>query len=360
MKKFIFISLGIILVIIFVNLVKPQESEISGDETMPTSSPSSLWHPYSSNPIILLEQEKPGAMWNDPSVIKVGSQYVMYLTTSQTAGQDNISVYRAISADGINWDIKTELILIPGNGGSFDEKKVETPSVIFFDGKYHMYYTGISDAGLIGFSIGHAISLDGINWSKVGNEPVLSPSGKFTDWNGFQVAEPGAVVFKNKIYLYFAAVGTIGDGTKPPFVKRSIGLAISDDGMTFENPQKVMGQSALYPSENGFQGYSTPAATFYNGRLHLLYDVFQYRKGEKPEEHLQVALHHAISSDGIKWVEDSAPIFTRENFPWTRREIRSPSILYDNQELKMWFAGDDLIAKKLWGIGYATMSDAKF
>ena len=42
------------------------------------------------------------ADWNDPSVIKVGNQYVMY-ATSDNNFDFNIGVYRLVSSDGLNW-----------------------------------------------------------------------------------------------------------------------------------------------------------------------------------------------------------------------------------------------------------------
>jgi hypothetical protein len=63
-------------------------------------------------------------------------------------------------------------------------------------------------SGLSGpMAIGHATSPDGIAWTKDPRNPVLRPSGHRRDFNGLQVAEPGAVVVRDKVYLYFAAVG---------------------------------------------------------------------------------------------------------------------------------------------------------
>jgi len=70
-----------------------------------------------------------------------------------------------------------------------------------------------------------------------------------------------------------------------------------------------------------------------------------------------LSIGHATSSDGITWTEDNAPIFIRGNFAWTKREIRSPTVINDGNLLKMWFAGDDVIVNTIWGRGYATAND---
>ena len=199
-----------------------------------------VWQPYPSNPVISYGQAKPFAMWNDPSVIKVGSGYIMYLTANST-DSGSVLPYRATSNDGINWNINTTPVLNQGGQNSFDGKSVETPSVIFFKNQYHMYYTGVSNEGLgAALAIGHAVSSDGINWTRPGNSAILSPTGSPTDWNGYQIGEPGAVIFNNKVYLYFMGVGLLGDGLTSPYFKRSIGLATSDDGFSFGSQAKVM------------------------------------------------------------------------------------------------------------------------
>jgi len=309
------------------------------------------WSAYNSNPIIAMGQDLTGAQWNDPSVIKSGSTYVMYLTANSTGipGQD-VLPFRATSADGITWSINTTSLLTPGNTNDFDEAGIETPSVIFFNGEYHMYYTGVGSGGLSGpLSIGHATSTDGVTWVKdpISN-PVLIPTSVQTDWNGVQVGEPGAVIFNNQVYLFFTAVG-LRPGGGTPLAMRTIGLAISTDGTSFGSQVQVLEQSARYPATGNYSGYSTPSALVYSGQLHLFYDVVQENPGFE-----QVALEHASSPDGITWAEDNTSIFVRSDFAWTMREIRSPAVINDGNLLKMWFAGDDVIANSIWGIGYAS------
>lgn len=305
------------------------------------------WAAHSANPVIKMGDGMPKAQWNDPSVIKIGEHYVMYLTANRTAAGQNVVPFRAISVDGIHWRIDRKSLLARGRTKKdFDYAKIETPSVIYFRGKYHMYYTGVKTdlSGIL--AIGHAISSDGISWEKDSGNPVLAPTGNIKDWNGAQVAEPGAVVFNDKVYLYFAAVGLRGGNG--PAAKRTIGLAISDDGDVFQAPVKVLEQSAQYSVVEDYSGYSTPSAVAHNGKLHLFYDVVL----EKPD-FIQVAILYAFSNDGIHWTEDERPIFKREDFQWTAREIRAPCVIVDGNALKIWFAGDDYLKSKIWGIGYA-------
>src|SRR5262249_59761288 len=135
-------------------------------------------------------------------------KYVMYMTTSMLIpGRPPVLPFRAVSEDGLSWTLEPKTpLLSPGKGASdFDLQSVETPSVVSFEGKYHLYYTGVRE-GLSGpMAIGHATSEDGIRWEKDPNNPVLRPTGHPEDFNGLQVAEPGAVVRGGEVYLYFTS-----------------------------------------------------------------------------------------------------------------------------------------------------------
>lgn len=237
----------------------------------------------------------PKALWNDPSILKLNGTYVMYATANVGGKWGTVLPFRGTSQDGIHWDMSTRPLLELGKSGSFDEDSVETPSVVRFKGKYHMFYTGIVK-GLIKqkMAIGHAISDDGITWRRVSEKPLIKPTGNFfRDWNGFHVAEPGAVVFNNRLFVYFHASGR-RDGGGSPGNQSAIGYIVSDDGFNFSPMKKILTQGPMYPTSapERYLGYSTPSAVVAGGKVHLFYDVI----ASKPSWQ-QVALHHAVSTD---------------------------------------------------------------
>jgi len=287
-------------------------------------------------PILSAGQHRYNSFWNDPSVIKEGNKYIMYMTTSvEEPWKPPILPFRAISDDGINWKLEPKTPLLSAKETPFVNN--ETPSVIKFNGVYHMYYTGVYPAGDVpSMAIGHAVSKDGIVW-KNDKKPVLEATGNHLEWNGYLVAEPGAVVFNNKIYLYFTAMGSRVPG--PPPQLQSIGLVTSSDGRNFDQQRQILTQSATYPPEKGFVGYSTPSALAHDGKIHLVYDIATYGKNNKPQWG-QVAIHHAVSSDGISdFKEDKLPMLTRGDFSWTSGEVIGPTMLIANGKVKLWFAG---------------------
>ena len=325
------------------------------------------FHASSSNPILGANSQFSGADWNDPSVIKVGNQYVMYATSDHNF-DFNIGVYRLVSSDSQNWSLSPTTPVLQANSDTtaWDARAVETPSVVYFNGKYHLFYIGyplligshtVTYADSYAYKIGHAVSDDGITWTR-DSSYILAPTNPDTPtaatnpdvagglpFNQYVVGEPAPVVFQNKIYLYFTAIGANASVNNRLQV---IGVMTSSDGSTWSAPQSVLiPDQTVYPSSN-WQGYSTPSAIVLDGKVHLFFDVAQ----RSPWRQLKIT--HASSADGLSgWTLDATPIFSNTDFAWTSNEIRSPAALLDGTTLKLWFAGDN---SSVLGIGSASCS----
>jgi hypothetical protein len=339
------------------------DTQSPGDNAPLDLRSSGGWTTPFPNPVIKAGDFRAKALWNDPCVILADGQYVMYMTTSVDAPfQPPILPFRAVSKDARTWTLSPETPLMTPTGTPF--VSVETPSVVRFHGMFHMFFTGIyAKPDPAPMAIGHAESEDGIHWT-VTPRAVITATGKASDWNGYLVGDPGAIVRNDRIFVYFSAVGARPGGQPPQL--QTIGLAKTSDGTTFEPSVKVLVQSSLYPPEKGFAGYSTPAAFELGGHVHLVYDVALYQRRGDPDWQ-QVALHHAVSQgDGeTDFVQDPAPWMTRDDFGWTSGEILGPTALVDGTTLRVWFAGHvrraDLgpmirrgISGAEFGIGYAT------
>lgn len=290
-----------------------------------------------ADPVLAAGRLREQGLWNDPHVLKLGDEYVMYMASSiERPFRPPIVPFRAVSDDGFEWSLSPTAPLLSPRGTPFEN--IETPSVVLHDGVFHMYYTGVYAEGTVpSMAIGHAVSKDGVHWEDE-QRAVIEATGTVSDWNGYLVAEPGAVVHEDKIYLYFTAMAARPGGDPPQL--QTIGLATSDDGYEFDEPRLVLRQSeSLYPATRGFVGYSTPFALVLDSRVHLFYDVAAFVAGGNPEWQ-QVALHHAVSDDGVtEFREDSLPLLVREDFHFTSGEILAPSALVDDDELRMWFSG---------------------
>jgi len=134
----------------------------------------------------------------------------------------------------VNWTLDPPAPVLTVTAGQWDEGGNETPAVVSFGGKYHMFWTGYPDAwppppnASLHFRIGHATSTDGISWTKDASF-LLGPSGVPGDFAEFIVGEPGPVVFNNTLYLYFTAVG-VDAGLAASL--QVVGVMTSADGLS--------------------------------------------------------------------------------------------------------------------------------
>ncbi|WP_420143095.1 hypothetical protein [Sphingobium sp.] len=319
------------------------------------------WTVSRAAPVIMAGSLRPQALWNDPSPLRMDDGYALYMTSSTDAPfKPPVLPFRAVSRDGKRWALSPAKPLLTATDGPY--ASIETPSVARFAGRYWMAFTGVyAKPGPSPMAIGMAVSPDGIDW-RIANWTLLQATGGATDWNGYLVGEPGLVVRGDELLLYFSAVGARVRGGPP---LQSIGLIRSRDGQHFTAPQQILTQGPLYPPEQGYAGYSSPAALADGGVVDLFYSVAHVRKGADPEWQ-QVAIHHARSRDSVRFIEDPAPLLTRASASWTDGEILAPGPLRDGGQIRLWFGGHvarDRLAPLIrrdfsgpeFGIGIATI-----
>lgn len=80
----------------------------------------------------------------------------------------------SVSEDLVHWE-ELPTALYPGEGNEPDASGVWTGSVIYGEGKYHIFYTGYSLPNEYQQTICHATSEDGVNWTKDPGNPVIKP-----------------------------------------------------------------------------------------------------------------------------------------------------------------------------------------
>jgi predicted GH43/DUF377 family glycosyl hydrolase len=307
------------------------------------------WVEYKKNPVIKYKDTLSNTLWGDASVIKEDGIYKMWLVGGEPFAQPIVAKqYYATSPDGINWDINKDPVLEP-TPGAWDSHGVETASVIKVGSTYHMYYTGYdTDFSTAIYSMGHATSKDGINWTKDPNNPIIKPQDDPLKWGYFTTAEPAIVYHKGTYYLYYASAKSNWPDEGSPF---GIMVATSKDGSNFTEGKIAHTLSSSYDAST-YRGYSTPAVYVDDGVFHLYHGVVR-----NPDKFEQVAISSAISTNGFDFKEVEADIFATGEKAWRNYEILAPSVLLDGDTLKMWFSGqatDSSSPDFTFGIGYAT------
>ncbi len=131
--------------------------------------------------------------------------YVMFFDTSTEGFGPGTSVEQtglAYSSDGVFWTrYGTQPVIIPsGNVNELDGQYIYRPSVFKFQGVYHLFYSGSdgqptgSDGNTTAHGIGHASSIDGINWTLDQNNPIFSISNGVS-WRNNRTYTPWVIFY---------------------------------------------------------------------------------------------------------------------------------------------------------------------
>jgi len=320
--------------IILITLIMISTSRLSAQLVDTSFFPT--YTPYSTEPIIDWNDFIVGS-WADPTVLKVNNEYIMY-TSAMHGGISTpqpISIYRFTSPDGYSWVMDPVTPVFEPVNGTFFEGGIETPNVVFFNGEYHMYNTVYLQNIPSQFKVSHATSPNGINWT-MDNNPVLAPAPT-VNWMSDIVAEPGALVKNDTLYLFYTGISNIGDV--------SIGLVRSLDGSTFfDTTQVVTIPRDVYPVNEGYLGLSTPDATLVGDTIYLFTDLV---RTDTFTTWNQVGLQQFKSYGDInKWYHDTTNIHMSEDFTWTDGNYLSQLLgitpLMDSNRLRIWYWGYDL------------------
>ncbi len=151
------------------------------------SSPDGInWQKYEANP---LEFVCEGISWDTVflsfDIIRKDSMYYMWY-----AGLDkktNTScVGFAWSTNGLNWTKNPDPVLMPGKVDDWDAAGIKGATVHFDGFHYHMWYNGNDSVNWIG-RIGYATSDNGFHWKKHPANPVLDVGGPGT-WDEYGIS----------------------------------------------------------------------------------------------------------------------------------------------------------------------------
>jgi len=186
---------------------------------------SKNWKKYQYNPIIKFEGTAA-----DPCVVWVENGYVIFFWHRDSKGM--FTIKRAESKNGLEWE-NFENVLLQGRQNEWDSISVVSPSVVIYNGIWYMWY---HSGKYPHYQIGLATSKDGVYFEKYRNNPVLKP-GLMGCWDSLAVNAPEVIVIDGLFYMYYSGYG---------YLKKSIGLAISRDGITWK---KFPGNPILNPEE---------------------------------------------------------------------------------------------------------------
>lgn len=172
-------------------------------------------------------QEK-GVTRRDPSdVIKVDDLYYVWYSKGPLKTGYEATVWYATSHNGKNWT-EQGMALAKGKPGSWEAGSVFTPNIMIAEGRYWLFYTGVSTNYGKGFNpdskIGIAVSdsPDG-PWERIASNPALSNSKDPEAFDSHLIDDACLVVREGKYWFYYKGRKL---GESPHYTK--MGVAISD------------------------------------------------------------------------------------------------------------------------------------
>jgi predicted GH43/DUF377 family glycosyl hydrolase len=234
-----------------------------------------------------------------------------------------------------HWTKHTEPVLDVGPEGSWDDRGVATPCVLYINDTLHMWYAGVSNISDL-ISIGYATSTDGFTWDKDTLNPVLTGGGEGS-WDQEDVYVPNVLFLDTIYYMWYN--GNDGGG-------ESLCLATSPDGRYWtkhpDNPVLDAGETGSWDSD-----HVGPGSVYYDSAFHLWYGGIKggfVRSG------------YATSQDGIHWTKHpDNPVLESESVEdWDYPRIQLSTIVYENSIFHGWYGGGQMLE---WDIGYMSSTD---
>jgi len=262
----------------------------------------------------------------DPSVVKFGGRYLMYFSLPPAKDKnvpEGWAVGIAESTNLVDWKRIGELL--PEQ--ECDKKGLAAPAARIFDGKVHLFYqtygNGPKDA------ICHAVSEDGLKFSRDASNPVFHPTG---DWTAGRAIDAEVVEFRGRVLMFCA--------TRDPGMKiQMIAVAEADRKSDFgRDAWRQIYDGPILKPELPWETkcIEAPSAVVRDGALYLFY------AGGYNNEPQQIGC--ASSDDGINWKRlFNEPLLSNgKPGEWNSSESGHPGVFVDdNGQTYLFYQGNN-------------------
>jgi hypothetical protein len=307
----------------------------SGLQIVQGSTSAFTWTKYSGNPFNLGASDV-----TEPWVIYSGSVFKMWYVGVASYNPFMCRIYYAVSIDGVNW-APQGVILSEGEAGSWDDRVVSSPVVLFDGTTYRMWYIGVGGSASVYGMVGYATSSDGTSWTKHEGGPVLIPGGN-GGWDDYNVG--GLSVMFNGTHYMMCYGGQPGVDTQ-----MRIGIATSVDGISWN---KYPNNPILSPTSDWWEDrHVSPGPVIMNESHYIM--SYSGQGGSWPGNRVGIA----TSPDGFSWTEyEGNPVLdVGQPGSWDERTVSAHSIVRKDDSLLMWYTGANYDpAGHYSGIGLAT------
>jgi beta-1,2-mannobiose phosphorylase / 1,2-beta-oligomannan phosphorylase len=198
--------------------------------------------------------------------------------------------------------------------GEYEKKGLAAPCALVIDGKVNLFYQTYGNGK--NDAICHAVSTDGIHFTRNATNPIFHPTGA---WNCGRAIDAEVFRFKDKYLLFFA--------TRDPDYKIQIqGVAAAPANTNFNRDQWTqLTDAPILKPEYPWEGACIEAASVIQ-KGELLYMFYAGAYNNNPQQ-----IGVAKSSDGVKWEKLSNKPFLTNGDPseWNSSESGHSHIFRD-------------------------------
>lgn len=251
----------------------------------------------------------------DPHVVNFKGRYLMYYSIPPKKGipDSGWNIGIAESKDLINWNKTGEIT--PDMHAEYEKKGLCAPGALLKDGKVHLFYQTYGNGAMD--AICHAVSEDGIHFTRNATNPIFRPSGQ---WTCGRAIDAEVCEFKGRYFLYFAT-------RDKDFKIQMQGVAIAPGNTSFNRKDwKQATDGPILSPELPWEKDCIEGASIAR-KGNKLYMFYAGAYNNAPQ---QVGV--AFSKDGIRWKRISDIPFLANGKPgeWNASESGHPHIFTDN------------------------------
>ncbi len=274
------------------------------------------WERYGDYPVLSVSKSR----WDNervgsPAIIKKGGLYRMWYR-GDGSGRQQIGY--AVSRDGIKWRKYIKPILAVGQSSDWDDRSIVASDIVFVNGLFYMWYRGSRSPNQEYSSIGLAFSKDGVHWKKYNANPILKP-GPRGSWDDKQVCDP-TVLFEEKTKLFqmwfsgesYKSQAEVCAKMRSDNLKagagKMVGYAVSNDGILWDklksNPVIVLMDKIEWLNRRWqVDRVDNPCVILDKGVYKMWFRIKARRAS---------FIGYTVSEDGLAWAEPKRVKFFRK------------------------------------------------
>lgn len=265
-----------------------------------------------------------GCTRRDPSdVIKVGDTWYVYYTKifGQAPGYWG-TVWCATSKDGgYSWKEQGEMLGV-GEKNMFDSQATFTPNILFANGKYYLYYTGVkptpgnqkgefennSTTDITAIGVAVSTSPNG-PFARISNEPALKVSVEPEKFDSYRVDDAALLLRNGLFWLYYKGRSRVNGESGPAHTQMGVAYSKNPEGpfTKFDHPilsgshevmiwQEGTGIAALASISSTFE-YAPEGIDFLTNKLGVKVES----RPVAPGSFRQDLTDPKIKQQGLKW-----------------------------------------------------------